>query len=455
MPTPSILDQTALVEQEAAEREEEARRLFADLMAWLVLEGAGQERLDAVETELWRRLLSLGVALLALWLAVRRPRQVPRAVQTGGRRYGHRGDRKATFKSRFGVVPYRRDVYVSGRSPGSKLLAPFDHDLGLAPGRLTLGVALTTAAIAVRLAFAETGRVLRAFLGYVPSPRSMLGIIDFLGPYVRPFFESLAPPDDDGEILVLLVDGRGAPMVTEAEMKRRRRPHVKRPAGFTGRKWRQHKRRQRPKKRRTKGKKSKNAKVAVLGVLYTMRRTPDGWEGPIHKRVIGTFRGHRALFEWLASEAAKRGYPAKKTYFLADGARAIWSLAKDFFPKAIHCLDWYHLVEYLWKAGETVYKEGTPELVEWVQAQKKALRQGDVEQVLGEMRVLQGRIGASGPGTKGRRLHPGGAATPGLACRQATVTGTPRGQAGPPHRAAEDRRSCVCSKGHSQALTGP
>ena len=50
-----------------------------------------------------------------------------------------------------------------------------------------------------------------------------------------------------------------------------------------------------PKIRRTKGNKSKNAKVAVVGVLYTLKRTEKEFEGPIGKRVMAHLRYPRGL----------------------------------------------------------------------------------------------------------------------------------------------------------------
>ena len=38
--------------------------------------------------------------------------------------------------------------------------------------------------------------------------------------------------------------------------------------------------------RRKKGDKSKNAKIAFVGIVYTLRKTPHGVEGPIHKRML-------------------------------------------------------------------------------------------------------------------------------------------------------------------------
>jgi len=53
-------------------------------------------------------------------------------------------------------------------------------------------------------------------------------------------------------------------------------------------------------------------------------------------------------------------------------------------------------------------------------------------------------------------IEPSGADPSAKTLRSITVRASAGGVGpGPPHRAAEDRRSCVCSKGHSQALTGP
>ena len=59
-------------------------------------------------------------------------------------------------------------------------------------------------------------------------------------------------------------------------------------------------------------------------MIYTLRKTRSGYEGPINKRLIGTFESHRALMRWLRQQADKRGYGRKRTLFLADGSEHIW-----------------------------------------------------------------------------------------------------------------------------------
>jgi hypothetical protein len=82
-------------------------------------------------------------------------------------------------------------------------------------------------------------------------------------------------------------------------------------------------------------------------------------------------------------------------------------LQQKYFPEAECCLDWYHLVEYLWKAGCCIYKEGSDALRQWVSEQKDRLRRGDVEEVLDELHRRLAAVPKTGPGTKGRRKRLG------------------------------------------------
>ena len=94
----------------------------------------------------------------------------------------------------------------------------------------------------------------------------------------RPFLASRPRPEGDGEILVIQVDGRGAPMISPKEAARRRAPRRK-AKGRKGsaREARRSHRRPHPRPRRKPGQKSKNARVVIVGVIYTLERTEDGW----------------------------------------------------------------------------------------------------------------------------------------------------------------------------------
>ena len=195
---------------------------------------------------------------------------------------------------------------------------------------------------------------------------------------------------------------------------------------------------------RTKGKKSKNAKMAIVGVIYGLRRTPEGLEGPLGKRLVATFESHEALFAWLEREARKRGYGTKQTVFWADGSEHIWRLKRKYFPDAEVCLDWYHVVEKLWTAGECLHGEGSQELKEWVERQVKRLRRSAVGSILSELRQLLADTPTTGPGNKGRRQR--------LAQGDCLLREPPHShavradaQAGPAHRRAPWKEPCATS----------
>ena len=76
---------------------------------------------------------------------------------------------------------------------------------------------------------------------------------------------------------------------------------------------------------------------------------------------------------------------------------------EDFFPKAIHSIDVFHVVEYLWKAGSCLYKEGSEELAEWVEVQKELLYGGLAIEVVEEIDNRLALLPKKGPGMKSRR----------------------------------------------------
>jgi hypothetical protein len=354
------------------------------------------------ETKLWFLMLALGRALVGLFLARQAARPSAIEYQHDGQRYERAEVRTSEVGTRFGKVSFRRAVgRVVGRARTAADL-PLDRTLGLCNG-FSLGVVTALGKLCAQMAYAAARAQFKDTYDWTPSPRATLRMVDALGAEARGFVEQAPAPDEDGEILVIQVDGKGAPMISARELGRRCRPHEV-TAGNTQRHSRRHRRRRHgPKIRRTKGKKSKNAKVAVVGVLYTLKRTEKGLEGPIGKRVMATFDTHEALFQWLHREALKRGYPHKEAVFLADGLEHIWRLQERYFPQAVPCVDWYHVVEKLWAAGEVLYRECSDELREWVADQSERLRRSAVRAIRAELARQLLALPKTGPGNKGKR----------------------------------------------------
>jgi hypothetical protein len=222
--------------------------------------------------------------------------------------------------------------------------------------------------------------------------------------------QQLAAPPGEGEVLVIEVDGKCAPMATAAELAKRRGRRRHRQGCACGcQRHRGRSRRQAcgPKKRRQKGDKSKNGKEAVVVVLYTLRRGPEGkLHGPINKKVWATFAGRKMAARWARAEASKRGFgpdTSKTVQIVVDGAQGLRDNLEPLFPNAIFTLDVCHVVEKLWEVGHRFHREGSAALQAWVEDLKGLLYAGQAAQLLKRLRGYRRRVPTHGPGTKGRR----------------------------------------------------
>lgn len=373
---------------------EQARREVQDAADKIVHRAACTDvaRFDRFEVELWGLTMALGRAAVRLFFAVQASRPIPEYIQ-GDRRYRLRGHRVSGFGTRFGKVGFRRPIGRPVDDPRGAADLPIDRGLGLGSG-FSLTVVTDMARLSGTVAFSSTRSIYREFFHWAPSPRALARMIDAVGAKAREFMESAPPPADDGEILVLQVDARGAPMISPSEYAKRRRPKRKAQAG-SKRNQRRMRRKLARRPRRKKGDKSKNAKSAFVGVIYTLKEGQDGFEGPINKRLIATFESHRALFVWLDREARKRGYGTKRTLFLADGSEHIWRLQEEYFPAAEVCLDWYHAAEYLWKAAGCLFSEGSDGLRDWVNMQTRRLHKGTNKALMTELKRQHRRLSAT------------------------------------------------------------
>ena len=252
-------------------RDRDVQHAFQEALA--IARGATTASLDDIETSLWRAMLALGRALIALYLArvVARPRSV--SYVHDGAKFVLAETAGSEIGTRFGKVVFDRRV---GRRVGwrrARCDRPIDRELGLCSG-FSLATVMSVTRLCAQLAFASARATFAQFCEWSPSQRTTLRMVDAVGAEARPFLEAVPAPDDDGEILILQVDGGGAPHIDLAELLRRQRPHAKRSGTTRHRRRDRRHARQRP--RRVKGDESKNAKVAFVGAIYTLRRDADG-----------------------------------------------------------------------------------------------------------------------------------------------------------------------------------
>jgi hypothetical protein len=142
------------------------------------------------------------------------------------------------------------------------------------------------------MSFSASVLLFRCFYGWAPSSEALQHLIIGMGKDSGAYMEHAPAPTDDGEVLIIEVDGKATPTATEAELSQGRGTrHAKAHACGCARHRGQAKRACRgKKKRRQLGDKSKHGRSITLVVMYTLKRGDDGrLHGPINKRLIFPF----------------------------------------------------------------------------------------------------------------------------------------------------------------------
>ena len=255
----------------------------------------------------------------------------------------------------FGVVRYWR-TYMREVAPFKRRgFYPLDLSLGLTRDRFSWNVLVQAARLATKLSYATAREVLGELVPNAPSTevieQTMLG----LGAHAEAWFELQPAPEDDGEVLVIEIDGKCVPTATEdRELLRRRRKRAHRPKSGSPRHRGREKRARHPKQpRRKKGDKSKNGKMVTMVVMYTLRRNGRRLDGPINRRHYASFasqaswvRGRSARGEQARLHARE---PAPRSRSSPTATTTRLTYAERLLPEAIHTIDVYHVIEKLWR----------------------------------------------------------------------------------------------------------
>jgi hypothetical protein len=357
---------------------------------------------------LFALLAVLGRLLVRLYLRARHERlELEPYLQDGRYRRGA-GLAQRTLKTAWGAVQYGRAQLIRRR--GGAGFYPLDAALVLTRDQLSPWVMQWVGQLATRMSFAAARLVCRTALRWSPATETIEQVVLGLGRQAAPFMQQLPAPPDDGEVLVIEVDGKCPPTATAAELAKRRGPRRHRQGCRCGcqRHRGQAKRKARgSKKRRKKGDHSKNGKEVMLVVMYTLKRGVDGkLHGPIHKKVWASFAGRKAAALWARAAATRRGFgpdTTKTVQLVMDGAKGLRQKLQRLFPHAVLTLDICHVVEKLWALGHRFHKEGSAELTAWVEELKALLYTGKVAELVERQQSWLREVPLHGPGTKGRR----------------------------------------------------
>jgi hypothetical protein len=313
-----------------------------------------------VESELFAMVLATGRAALAAFVEQIGMGDVgDRHVDDEGQARKRHAIRPLTYRSIFGRVTIRR-AYYHGDGEG---LCPLDGMLSLPDRSYSYLLQDWLTRMSVAGPYDEACDNLEQLLGIRVPKRMAEAMVTEAAPAVAPFRAELPPPSEAGSVLVIQADGKGVRMV---------KPKPDEPPG--------------PKMRLTKGQKRNRKKMATVFTAYTMNPEAECAPTPIARKVYAFLGTKRAAFEAFRAEAVKRGYGRLKTLFLSDGDPDLADLQAEFFPEAEPCVDWVHVVEYLWKAAHVFHREGSPEVRAWVKEREGRLMANDVSTLLRGLR---------------------------------------------------------------------
>jgi hypothetical protein len=359
------------------------------------------------EAALLGLLRSLGCVLIQLFLRARHDRLDPAAWRARGYRVADPAAGR-TLKTSCGPVTYVR-AFLVPRTGGGPGVHPLDVAMGLSRDAYTPLVIGWFCRLATRVSFQVASGLGGMFLG-AAAPAS--AIEEWVLGLARPAYVYLSEgplPEDDGEVLVIEIDGKAAPTATERELARRRGPRSRHERGCKCQRHRGRARRGRRgrRARRKKGDKSKNGRSATLVAMYTLRRGEDGQlHGPVNKKVFGTFGARRSALGWARAQATRRGFPpgtAKTVQIVVDGETCLEQRLRRLFRGATLTLDVRHAQEKLWEVGRLFHREGSAELTCWVEGLEELLYKGHVRALLQRLEQEVRGIGPRGPGTKAKR----------------------------------------------------
>jgi hypothetical protein len=359
------------------------------------------------ETALLGLLRSLGCLLIQLFLRARHDRLDPAAWQARGYRVADPAAGR-TLKTSCGPVEYVR-AFLVPRPGGGPGVPPLDVALGLTRDAYSPLVIGWLCRLATRVSFRVASGLGGMFLGAAPPASA---VEEWVLGLARPAYAYMSEgplPEDEGEVLVIEIDGKAAPTATEQELARRRGPRARHERGCKCQRHRGRAKRGRRgrRERRKKGDKSKNGRSATLVVMSTLRRGEDGrLHGPVNKKVFGTFGSRRSAIEWARAQATRRGFPpgtARAVPIVVDGETCLEQRLRRLFRGATLTLDVRHAQEKLWEVGRLFHREGSEELACWVAGLEELLSKGHVRALLRRLEQEMRNVSPRGPGTREKR----------------------------------------------------
>jgi len=393
--------------------------IFRELQRFVEEAAERSERLDKVERVVFERLLEVGRSLMELYFVNAGDGDVGPTWKRNGetlRRQEELGGRK--YRSIFGVIQVQRRVYAVRER--QKTHAPLDRQLGFPEGEHSYVLQDFLQRFCVRDSFEESVTSLKDLFGISASKLTAEKLNQALGEAIATFraeTQAAGFKDDEADILVASVDGKGVPMRGTVE-QRRGLPET--PMQKHHRKKREKKAENQSRHRLPPGHGKTHKQMAWVSTCFSIEAAPRTAEDilnelngdpvaqrpkPANKRIQATMtdyiegervNGQDMIFQEVASQILARDPECQKTLIcIMDGQNSLWERQNRYLPNAIPILDIFHVSEKLWEAAYCFHKQSSQEADHFVEHYLQLLLKGEVAAVLRSLRgKLRGLTGA-------------------------------------------------------------
>jgi hypothetical protein len=352
---------------------------FHALLAYVTGPSAQTQSAYTVELTLFRRLLSIGAALLRLFFVAQAAERPAAPTTTDGAVWSYYDQRSISYYSIFGKLRLARHYFTASGHAGN---CPLDAALSL-PDHCYSDLLSDWASYgSTDAAYRENQAALERILGLRVSVQALETMAASAAADVSAFYQQ--PPDPTtplavGSILVVQADGKGVPLV---------QPPLPDPPLRLG-----------------KGQKRTKKKEAIVTCLYTIApylRTAQDVRAallhearradhptrplPVHKEARATLDGKAAALLTLQQRAAQRdGQHIHARVALTDGAESLQQHMLTAFPEHTLILDIIHASEYLWATATAVLGETSPLRTPWVALKLDLLLSGQVDTLIADL----------------------------------------------------------------------
>ncbi len=354
---------------------------FDNLLDFVTGEEAHTAQIYAIERGLLSRLLALGRQLLALFLAVRAQAHDHTAVlDEQGNAIAYHSDKRRSYLSIFGLIDFARP-YFYVRALGSADIisaSPLDAELGLPLDRYSDLVREMSESLAVEVPYAKTASFFERFFGLALSSRVLAEMIESDACDVAAFYQGkpAAPVGEEGALLILQADGKGVPLVRNAEGVLQKKEAI-----VTG--------------LYTSTRRVRSAEDVVASFYQKEAKTGACTQDssaenrsalrPQQKQLWATLAGKDAALDHLQDQVRLRqGAHLEAQIALCDGDSALQARIEARFPDFELVLDFVHVSGYLWKAAEVLF-EAQEQRQDWVEQQALELLGGASEAVIAKV----------------------------------------------------------------------